>query len=165
MTAAAASAVRLRRIVPDDLERVIEIDARHRGQAVPEYWREVRDAFLARGRGGVRVALGAVLNRAGDGDGDDRLVGFLFGEVRAFEFGSEPCGWVFAVGVEEGHQRAGIASALLAGACRRFHDSGIARVRTMVRRTDVPVLAFFRAHGFAAGEFTQLELELPTEVR
>jgi ribosomal protein S18 acetylase RimI-like enzyme len=105
----------------------------------------------------VRVALGAEV--------EDRLVGFLFGEVRAFEFGSEPCGWIFAVGVEGGHQRAGIASALLAEACRRFHTAGIGKVRTMVRRADVPVLAFFRAHGFAAGEFTQLELELPEETR
>jgi ribosomal protein S18 acetylase RimI-like enzyme len=152
--ATAASAVRLRRIVPSDLDRVVEIDARHRGEAVPRYWRAVRDAFLARDRERVRVAAGAEI--------DGHLVGFLFGEVRAFEFGSEPCGWVFAIGVDDDHRRAGIASSLLAEACRRFHAAGIRKVRTMVRRADVPVLAFFRAHGFAAGEFTQLELGLPT---
>jgi hypothetical protein len=30
----------------------------------------------------------------------------------------------------------------------------------MVRRTDVPVLAFFRRNGFVGGAFLQLELEL-----
>jgi len=149
---AVAPAVAVRRLVPEDLERVVEIDARHRGDAVPDYWRGVREAFLARGRGRVRVALGAEV--------DGRLVGFLFGESRAFEFGSPACGWIFAVGVEPAHQRGGVASALLSEACRRFRAAGIATIRTMVRRSDIPVLAFFRAHGFAAGEYTQLELDL-----
>jgi ribosomal protein S18 acetylase RimI-like enzyme len=152
---AAERAVRLRRLVPDDLDRVVAIDASHRGAAVPGYWREVRDAFLSRARDRVRVALGAEV--------DGELVGFLFGESRAFEFGSESCGWIFAVGVACGHQRSGIASALLGEACRHFQRAGIATVRTMIRRSDVPVLAFFRAHGFAAGEFTQLELDLGEE--
>jgi ribosomal protein S18 acetylase RimI-like enzyme len=155
VTNAVAETVRIRRIVPDDLERVVAIDALHRGTAVPAYWREVRDAFLTRRRDAVRVALGAEV--------DGELAGFLFGEVRAFEFGSPPCGWIFAVGVDPAHQRAGIASRLLDEACRRFQAAGIATVRTMVERRDVPVLAFFRAHGFAAGEFTQLELTLPSE--
>ncbi|HEX9798794.1 MAG TPA: GNAT family N-acetyltransferase [Thermoanaerobaculia bacterium] len=155
--AAVAPRATLRDIVPADLARVVEIDSRHRGAALPDYWRGVRDAFLAGGREHVRVALGAEV--------EGRLAGFLFGEVRAFEFGSEPCGWIFAVGVDGDAQRSGLGSALLAEACRRFHAAGITKIRTMVRRADVPVLAFFRAHGFAAGEFTQLELELPTEGR
>jgi hypothetical protein len=36
----------------------------------------------------------------------------------------------------------------------------VARVRTMVRRADVPVLSFFRSNGFFAGSFVQLELDL-----
>jgi len=150
-----AAHVRLRGLRPADLARVVAIDAQHRGAEVTGYWQSVRDAFLARTRERVRIALGAEL--------DGTLVGFLFGEVRAFEFGSEPCGWVFAVGVDDRHRRAGIASSLLAEACSRFRSAGIHTIRTMVRRADVPVLSFFRAHGFAAGEFTQLELELPPE--
>jgi ribosomal protein S18 acetylase RimI-like enzyme len=147
--------ITVRRLAPADLERVVEIDALHRGEAVPDYWVSVRDAFLVRDRRRVRVALGA--------EDDGRLVGYVLGEVRAFEFGSEPCGWIFAVGVAPECQRLGIASRLLGEACARFHAAGISRIRTMVRRADVPVLSFFRAHAFHAGEFTQLELELPTE--
>jgi ribosomal protein S18 acetylase RimI-like enzyme len=142
-----------RRLTPDDLARVVEIDARHRGRAVPDYWSRVCDDFLVRDRSRLRVALGA--------ESDGKLVGYLLGEVRAFEFGSEPCGWIFAIGVDPVHAREGIASTLLAEACTRFRAGGIGRVRTMVRRADVPVLSFFRAHGFAAGEFAQLEIELP----
>lgn len=142
----------LRKLAPADLPRVVEIDARHRGRAVPDYWQRVRAEFLVRDRARFRVALGA--------ESGGRLLGFLLGEVRAFEFGAEPCGWVFAVGVEPDRMREGVASALLAEACRRFRAAGIATVRTMVRRADVPVLAFFRAHGFGGGAFTQLELDL-----
>jgi ribosomal protein S18 acetylase RimI-like enzyme len=147
------SAVQVRRLRWWDLERVVAIDARHRGMAVPEYWERVRATFLTRDRTRMRVALGA--ERGG------QLVGFLLGEERAFEFGSEPCGWIFAVGVEPGEERHGIASRLLDEACRLFQADGLTRVRTMVRRGDVRLLSFFRAHSFAAGEFTQLEVELP----
>ena len=56
--------------------------------------------------------------------------------------------------------RGGIASRLLAEACRRFAHGGVTRVRTMVRRNDVPVLSFFRSNGFVGGSFVQLELDL-----
>ncbi len=149
-----AAKVRIRRLEPEDLARVVALDARHRGTAVPDYWRRVRASYLVRDRERLRLALGA--EREGD------LVGFLFGEERAFEFGSEPCGWIFAVAVDPELQREGFASLLLNEACRRFRKRGLTTVRTMIRRQDVPVLSFFRAHGFAAGEFTQLEIELPT---
>jgi ribosomal protein S18 acetylase RimI-like enzyme len=155
-TTAALPALRLRPLTPGDVARVTEIDARHRGRAVPGYWRRVAADFLTRDRERVRVAGGV--------EREGRLVGYALGEVRAFEFGSEPCGWIFAVGVDPAHARLGIGSALLTEVCRRFRRAGIERVRTMVRRTDVPVLSYFRAHGFTAGEFSQLELELPPEV-
>ena len=91
------------------------------------------------------------------------LAGFLLAEVRAVEFGSEPCGWVFAVGVDEGAERRGIASALLGAAQRRFAGAGVRQIRTMVRRRDVPLLSFFRASGFVGGPYVQLELDLEEE--
>lgn len=93
-------------------------------------------------------------------ESDDKLVGYLFGEVRAFEFGSEACGWIFAVGVDPPFLRSEVGSTLLAEACRRFRRAGAGRVRTMVRRNNVPVLSFFRANGFAGGSFVQLELDI-----
>ncbi|MBP1642326.1 MAG: hypothetical protein H6Q03_995 [Acidobacteria bacterium] len=155
-TPAADLALRLRRLAPDDLARVVEIDALHRGRPVPEYWTRVCSDFMGRGRDRVRVALGATAG--------DALVGYVLGEVRAFEFGSEPCGWIFAIGVDPAFARAGVASALLGEAGRRFAAAGIRTLRTMVSRDDVPVLSFFRASGFRGGAFVQLEVELPEEV-
>lgn len=42
----------------------------------------------------------------------------------------------------------------------RFRDLGVSRVRTMVRRNDVPVLSFFRSSRFVGGPYVQLERDL-----
>lgn len=136
----------------EDIDSVVRIDADHTGEAKPAYWEGVFADFLAPRRPGMSVGLAA--------EEGGRLVGYLLGEVRAFEFGSEPCGWVFAVGVDPGSLRGTVGSRLLEEACRRFRDVGVGRVRTMVRRTNVPVLSFFRAHGFVGGSFVELELDL-----
>ncbi len=140
----------------EHLDDVIRIDALHTGARKPDYWKDVFERFLDARRGGDRVGLVAE-------DGGD-TIGYLLGEVRAFEFGSEPCGWVFGVGVDPGRLRTGVAGRLLDEARQRFRAVGVTTVRTMVRRNDVPVLSFFRAHGFVGGSFAQLEAELEESV-
>jgi ribosomal protein S18 acetylase RimI-like enzyme len=142
----------IRRLSRADLVDVTRIDAHHTGTRKPAYWKRVLNEFLGRRDGRTRVGLAAEL--------EGRLAGYLLGEVRAFEFGSAPCGWVFAVGVDPALLRGGVASALLAEACRAFRAAGVTTLRTMVRRNDVPVLAFFRAFGFSGGSYVQLELDV-----
>jgi len=133
------------------LEQVVRIDALHTGEHKPRYWQRVFDEFLA-SDGASRVGLAAEL--------DGRMIGYLVGDVRAFEFGSEACGWIFAVGVDPSESRTGVASALLEHGCQRLRNGGVTRVRTMVGRNDVGVLSFFRANGFTGGSFVQLERDL-----
>ena len=144
--------LRVRDLTGADLHAIIRIDAAHAGQPRAAYWSAVLRDFLE-GKDG-RLRLGLAAERGGV------LVGHLLGDVRAFEFGSEPCGWVFAVGVDPMELRRGVASTLLRVACRRFTAAGIRCVRTMVRRDDVPMLSFFRAAGLVGGPFVQLELSL-----
>lgn len=146
----------VRQLRPGDLERVIHIDALHTGSPKPDYWKRVFREFLEPDPDRTRLGFAA--------EDDGRVAGYLFGEVRAFEFGSEACGWVFAVGVDPERLHARVASSLLAEACRAFKDADINCVRTMVRRNDIPVLSFFRANGFSAGPFVQLELNLGEEL-
>ena len=147
-----AERVRVRDLAEADLDDVVRIDGLHTGERKPDYWRGVLRGFLEADPQRVRVGLAA--GAAGP------MVGYLLGEVRAFEFGSEPCGWIFAVGVDPALARGRVASGLLAEACRRFQRAGVTRVRTMVLRNNVPVLSFFRSKGFVAGRFVQLELDL-----
>ena len=160
-TPAAADVLRIRPLRRDDLPEVVRIHGLHHGARTPAYWDEVWRR-LSRDAGHRFVALGAEETppRPARRPRSARIVAFLIGEVREFEFGSEPCGWVFAVGVDPRASRRGAATALLAEASRRFRAIGVRRVRTMVRRNDVPVLSFFRASGFAGGAFVQLERSL-----
>lgn len=156
MSAPTSTAIEVRPLTPEDLDRVCEIDALHTGVNKPDYWKGVFADFLDPDRAETgRVGLAAL-------EGSE-MVGYLLGEVRAFEFGSAPCGWVFSVGVVPDHARSGHASTLLEEACRLFRAGGMTTVRTMVLRDDIPVLSFFRARGFVGGEFYQLERRLEDE--
>jgi ribosomal protein S18 acetylase RimI-like enzyme len=147
---AAPVQVGIRPLAARDLDDVVRIDAIHTGEAQPAYWKRLFRDALSRAGDRARVGLAAEVNGA--------VAGFLFGDVRAFEFGSEPCGWILEVGVDPRYARQGIGTALLEEACRRLRTSGVSTIRTMVRRNDVPVLTFFRTNGFAGGPYVQLEL-------
>ena len=146
------TSIEVRELSDAHLDEVIRIDALHSGERKPDHWSRVLGNFLDPGPGPLRVALAAVEGA--------RLAGYLLGEVRAFEYGSEPCGWVVAAGVDPREARTGVASALLDEACDRFRRAGVSRVRVMVRRNDVDVLSFFRANAFVGGSFVQLERDL-----
>ena len=143
---------RIRPLKAGDLPEVVRIDGLHTGLRKRAYWSRVFERFLKPNRRAVRIGLAIEAPKG--------LAGYLLGEVRAFEFGSEPCGWIFAVGVDPNSARHGVASLLLAEAVTRFQAHGVPRIRTMVRRNDVPVLAFFRGNGFCGGPFVQLELNV-----
>ena len=144
--------IRVRDLCVEDLDEVVRIDASHSGESKPGYWNDVMRNFLGARPGPARIALAA--------EDGGRLIGYLLGEVRAFEFGSDACGWVFAIGVDPGSLLGGVASTLLREICGRFRELGVVKVRTMVRRNSVDVLSFFRANGFVGGSFVQLELDL-----
>jgi len=142
----------VRDLIAADLDDVVRIDALHTGGGKPDYWAEVFERFVERP---ARQRVGLAAEEPGG-----ELVGYLLGEIRAFEFGSEACGWVFSVGVEPRRLRSRVATRLLEEAGRRFRATGVGMVRTMVRRNDVPMLSFFRAAGFEGGSFVELERNL-----
>ena len=144
------TATRIRPLARRDLAGVVRIDAVHTGAEQRPYWTRLFREFVGSSHTPDKVGLAA--------DVDGALAGFLLADVRAFEFGSEKCGWIVEVGVDPAHARHGLASRLLDEAVRRLRASGVTTVRTMVRRNNVPVLTFFRTNGFAGGPYVQLEL-------
>ena len=144
--------IRVRDLCVEDRDDVVRIDALHTGESKPGYWDDVMRDFLGAQPGSMRIGLAA--------EDAGRLIGYLLGEVRAFEFGSDACGWIFAIGVDPGSLLEGVASTLLKETCERFRELGVSKVRTMVRRNSVDVLSFFRANRFVGGSFVQLELDL-----
>jgi ribosomal protein S18 acetylase RimI-like enzyme len=148
----APASVRIRPLARADLQDVSRIDAHHTGLEKPRYWRRVFNDLLRPSDDVTRIGLAA--------DADQGLAGYLIGEIRAFEFGSEPCGWIVAVGIDPRRLRGNVGSMLMQEANARFRAAGASRVRTMVQRNDVPLLAFFRTNGFAGGPYVQLEIDL-----
>lgn len=143
----------IRKMQLADVEAIVDIDALHSGEAKPQYWRQ-RLAPLFAAKEGENQPVGYAAISGG------RVIGYILAEARAWEFGSPPCGWILAIGVHPEFSRRGVALALCREVCWYFKKAGIRLVRTMVRKDDIAVLSFFRASGFHAGPFIELELAL-----
>ena len=143
----------IRKIAVADTPAIIKIDSIRSGQAKPDFWNARLKPFV-QGRKKARPVLGYV---AVDGG---KVIGYILAEGRSWEFGSPLCGWIFAIGVTPGAGRHGVGLALCREVCSKFKAMDIQTVRTMVRKDDVDVLSFFRASGFHAGPFIELELPL-----
>ncbi|MDA8248975.1 MAG: GNAT family N-acetyltransferase [Rhodospirillales bacterium] len=134
-----------------DVPGVIALDEDVTGLSKPDYWRDMFARFGA-GHGEPRFFL--VADSAGGIDG------FIVGEVRAWEFGSPPSGWIFAVQVRARLRVRGLGSRLFEKVCDCFRAAGVDRVRTMVARDNTVIHSFFRSQGMTAGPFIELETHL-----
>jgi len=150
---APAMAVRVRAAVESDLAAVVALDERVTGLAKPDYFRDIFDRYGGRRRG-ERFFLVA------DGDTDGGIAGFIIGEIRAWEFGSPPCGWVFGISVDPDARMEGVGAALLDAISAEFKAAGIDRMRTMLLRNNHLLMSFFRSQGLMAGPYIELEKEL-----
>jgi len=148
---AGAAEVAIRPARRGDLEAVFAIDARVTGLPKREYWQSLYRRYGA-GRDKGRQFL--VASAGG------RVIGFVIGEVRDWEFGSPPCGWVFGIDVDPHARQAGVGTRLLQAICDGFRSAGVDRVRTMLARDNHLVLSFFRSQGMMAGPFIPLEMDL-----
>lgn len=137
-----------------DVDAVTAIDASATGLPKPAHWLELyrRQSSSAPARVIFLVATLA--------EESDRVLGFIVGEVRAWEFGSEPCGWVYALSVEPGARLHGVAETLLAAVAAEFRKAGMTKMRTMVARDNRLPMLFFRSEGMMAGPYIQLEKDL-----
>jgi ribosomal protein S18 acetylase RimI-like enzyme len=145
------SAVTVRDAVEEDLDAVIALDAADTGLAKPDYWRDIFARYVETRR---RHRLFLIA------EGTRGVVGFIVGEVRAWEFGSPASGWVFAIHVAAEARERGIGRLLLSEICARFKALGVDTLRTMVSRRDTLILSFFRGEGLTAGPYTELEKRL-----
>ena len=133
-----------------DLAQVIAIDAGITGLRKPAYWLGILARYGSRQR--QRYFLVAGTRHA--------VQGYIVGEVRDWEFGSAPCGWVFGIGVRPQSRLAGVGTRLLEAICMRFRRAGVGSVRTLLARDNALVLAFFRSQGMMAAPFIPLQMDL-----
>ena len=145
--------VNIRAAVEADLGSVAKLDERVTGIGKADYWRDVYERYSTR-RTQQRFFLVA---EPSEGGPDRPLLGYIVGAVRAWEFGSEPCGWVFAFSVDPETRLQGLGEHLFEAISGKFKAAGIKTMRTMVARDNQLHMAFFRSEGMTAGPYIQLE--------
>ena len=142
----------LRPLRREDLVRVEAIYRQHTKERAPADWLSVAHQAID-AAGDAPLAWVAVASKG-------RVVGYVIGEVRSWEFGSASAGWIIGIGVDVEHDGEGAGRDLLARLMESLAQRGTRTLRTMVRRDDVRVLRFFRSAGFATGPYTELEMEV-----
>lgn len=134
-----------------DMDAVIGIDATVTGLEKRDYW-----LSLYRRYGKTESTAQHFLVAVCGGE----VVGFIIGEVRDWEFGSPPCGWVFGIDVKPDARLGGTGTQLLNAICANFRRAGIRKVRTILARDNTLVLSFFRSQGMTTGPFIPLEMDI-----
>jgi GNAT superfamily N-acetyltransferase len=147
----AGPALTIRPVRRGELKAVIEIDTLVTGIEKLSYW----NSLYRRYADAVATGQHFLVALAGK-----EVVGFVIGEVRDWEFGSPPCGWVFAIDVRPDFRLSGTATQLLKAICGGFRKAGVSKVRTMLSRDNALILSFFRSQGMMIGPFIPLEMDL-----
>jgi len=141
----------VRPVEPADLDQVIAIDFEITRKRKTDYWYEL---FHRYGTGRSRQRQFLVAEAGGE------IQGFIIGEVRDWEFGSPPCGWVFGISVRPGARLAGVGTRLFESICAGFRHAGVDKVRTLIARDNSLVLSYFRSQGMMAAPVIPLEKDL-----
>lgn len=136
-----------------DLDAVVALDAAITGTGKAGYWQDMLERFTQKKDRSDRYFLVAKSQ-------NDDLLGFIIGEIRAWEFGSPPCGWIIALNVTADRREQGIGTKLFDALCAEMKKDGVTTIRTMVLASDKVNLSFFRGEGLSAGPYIELERQL-----
>jgi len=143
--------ISIRNAIASDLDAVIALDLFGPIKEKPAYWSNVFDHYVNIGKKDRHFLVAETNNT---------VVGFIIGEVRAWEFGSTPCGWVFALSVSPEFRERGIGKQMFDEICKRLKQIDVTTVRTMVDSDSKLTLSFFRSLGLRTGRYIELEKQI-----
>jgi len=94
---------------------------------------------------------------------DGKLVGFVFAEIRLWEFGrGEKTGWIQVLGIDPEYQGKGIGRRLGETLLSHFKRKNVQKVRTLVDWYEGDLISYFKSLGFDILNMIPLEKELKT---
>ncbi len=132
---------RIRQVTPGDFPAILAIDrkivGRERARSYQQHVARYLDNYFP------PLSHVAVIG--------EQVVGFILGDIRGWEYGLAPSGWIDIMGVDPEHHRQGVGLALVrafASQCRRRKLSAI---HAMVRGTDRRLQGFLRDAGLQKG--------------
>lgn len=143
--------VTLRIVRKADIDEMVRIERAITGSAKVSLLEGILHDYLERGDPDLILAA----------EVEDKLVGFLVGEIRPWEFGEdEDVAWIKVVGVDPKHQGQGIGKTLGESFVDRLRKRGIKRLRTLVPWDSGDLITYFKALEFRRSQFVVLERRL-----
>lgn len=142
----------VRQMTERDIDEMMRIDEKITGLPHSAYYQSKAAAYIKRAPESCLVA-----------EERERIVGFVLGDVRGWEFAAELSGWLEVIGVDPDYQGRGVSRVLMEELCRYFRRAGVRVVNTMVNWNDGELIDYFRANGFDRGEYVNLVKRLDDE--
>jgi flavin-dependent dehydrogenase/ribosomal protein S18 acetylase RimI-like enzyme len=146
------SDITVRNMTVRDIDEVLRIDEKITGKPHAAYYETKAASYISRGPDYCLVAVHR-----------DRVVGFVLGDVRGWEFAAELSGWLEVIGVDPEYHGRGVSRALMNELSARFKRAGVTIVNTMVNWNDGDLIDYFSANGFERGEYVNLVKNLADE--
>ncbi len=152
-----SAAVAIRFLGMDDLDDVLRIQAKIVGEQASdntEKLASLKDTTVYHlQHGDPLMILGAEI--------DKKLVGFVIGEVRRWEFGrSEMTGWILILGVDPEYHGMGVGRKLGTTLMEHFRKKNVRKVQTLVEWHDGELISYFKSLGFSLLQMLPLEKQL-----
>ena len=92
---------------------------------------------------------------------DGKLAGFIFGEIKLWEFGrGEKTGWIKVLGVDQDFQGMGVGYKLGEMLLGHFKKKNVKKVRTLVEWYEGDLISYFKSLGFNMLGMLPLEKEI-----
>ena len=144
--------INVRNMTVRDIDEVLRIDEKITGKPHAAYYETKAASYISRGPDYCLVA-----------EHRDRVVGFVLGDVRGWEFAAELSGWLEVIGVDPEYHGRGVSRALMNELSARFKRAGVRIVNTMVNWNDGDLIDYFYAQGFERGEYVNLVKNLAAD--
>ena len=140
------AAVKIREMKPDDTRQIIELDKRIMGKERVLSWPQKVGRYL-------EMYYPPLCHVA---EVEGKIVGFILGDVRGWEYALLPAGWVDIMGVDPAYQGKEVGRKLLDAfvqACQRRNM----KTHVIVRKGDERVKGLLIAAGFTEGQLVDYE--------
>lgn len=141
----------IRPLRKQDLEDIVKIDYAITGKDRMEYYKRKLEEIFSTGK--LSCSLIAEI--------DDKVVGFLIGQVFEGEFGIPgDSAYIDTLGISPEYHKLGIGSRLMEQFITNMKGVSVKKIYTFVDFGDLRLIKFFSAQGFVPSRRISLELEL-----
>ncbi len=142
--------IEIRPVTELDISAVETIDEKITQQYRPEHWENHVRYYIARNQGSALVA-----------EAEGQVIGFMFGDIRGWEFGFEkPTGWIEVVGIDPDQQGKRVGKQLAEALFTHWRDRLVEAVRTLVDQKDEDITGFMKSIGLTDSAMIALEKKL-----